>query len=95
MHLHNVKKCVIKWINRHKKRGAKMGRPTREDGRKARTVANNKYNTNNYDRINLVVKKGEKDKIKAQAERSGESVNGFINRILAAEVPGFEPVENK
>jgi hypothetical protein len=72
-----------------------MPRPTREDGRRARTVANNKYNAANYDRINLVVKKGEKEKIKAQAERSGESVNGFLNRMLAAEVPGFEPVETK
>ena len=49
---------------------------------KASTVAKNKYNAKAYDRINLVVKKGKKDTIKAHAELQGQSVNGFINAAI-------------
>lgn len=49
---------------------------------KAATKAKNKYNDENYERISLVVPKGEKDKIKEHAEANGESVNGFINRAI-------------
>lgn len=42
----------------------------------------NDYIAKTYDRINLTVPKGEKDKIKAYAESKGESVNGYINRLL-------------
>ena len=43
---------------------------------------NNKFNAQAYDRINLTVPKGEKDKIKAYADSKGESVNGFIYRAI-------------
>lgn len=73
-----------------------MGRPKREDGRNARTVANNKYNTTVYDRLAVNVNKGERERLKEYAAENGESVNGLINRLLAAEVPGFDPIkENK
>lgn len=72
-----------------------MARPAREDGRKARTVANNKYNSANYDRLAVNVKKGEREKIKEHAEHKGESISGLINRLLADEVPGFDPIDNK
>lgn len=42
----------------------------------------NDYIARTYDRINLTVPKGDKDKIKAYAESKGESVNGFINRAI-------------
>lgn len=48
----------------------------------ARTKANNKWNAKAYDRINLTVKKGQKEIIQAYAEKHGESVNGFINRAI-------------
>lgn len=48
----------------------------------ARTRANNKWNAKAYDRINLTVSKGQKESIKAHAEKHGESVNGFINRAI-------------
>lgn len=48
----------------------------------AATKAKNKYNAENYERISLVVDKGQKDIIKAHAEKNGESLNGFINRII-------------
>ena len=65
------------------------GRPARTDGRNARTVANNKYNEKAYDRINLTVKKGNKEKIQAAATAAGESVNGYINALLAEDIPGY------
>ena len=43
---------------------------------------NNEFNKTAYDRINLTVPKGNKDKIKAHAEQNGENVNGFINRAI-------------
>lgn len=49
---------------------------------KASQKAVNKYMKENYDRINLTVPKGKKDKIKEHAESRGESVNGFINRAI-------------
>lgn len=42
----------------------------------------NKYIANAYDRINLTVPKGKKDEIKAHAESRGESVNGYIWRLI-------------
>ena len=49
---------------------------------KAQQKAVNKYMSENYDRINLTVPKGNKDKIKAHAQQRGESVNGFIGRAI-------------
>ena len=61
--------------------------------RKTRTssAVKNRYNEKAYDRINLVVHKGEKDRIKEAAEKNGESVNSLINRVVMAEV---EKIEN-
>lgn len=42
----------------------------------------NDYIAKTYDRINLTVPKGAKEEIKAYAEKNGESVNGFINRLI-------------
>lgn len=42
----------------------------------------NDYIARAYDRINLTVPKGTKEEIKAHAEKNGESVNGFINRLI-------------
>lgn len=50
---------------------------------KAQQKAVNKYMSENYDRINLTVPKGQKDVIKAHAEAHGESVNGFVNRAIS------------
>lgn len=49
---------------------------------KAQQKAVNKYINKAYDRINLTVPKGDKDKIKAYADSVGESVNGLINRAI-------------
>lgn len=49
---------------------------------KARIDANNRYNAKAYDRINIAVPKGDKDKIRLHADSKGESLNGFINRAI-------------
>lgn len=41
-----------------------------------------KYNAKSYDEIKVRVSKGNKDIIKAHAERNGESLNGFVNRAI-------------
>ena len=53
---------------------------------KANQRAVNKYVKNNYDRILLTMPKGKKDVIKAAAEKRGESVNSFVNRLIDAEL---------
>ena len=49
---------------------------------KAQQKATHKYIKNHYDRMELMLKKGEKDKIKAHAERHSESVNAFVVRAI-------------
>lgn len=41
-----------------------------------------KYNSKNYDQIQLRVPKGEKEAIQTHAENMGESVNAFIYRAI-------------
>ena len=48
----------------------------------ARTRANRKYNEKAYDRVPLTVPKGQKEIIKAFAEKEGLSVNAFINSAI-------------
>lgn len=50
---------------------------------KTSAAVKNKWNKNNYDRIEVVVPKGEKDIIKAHAQSIGESTNEFIKRAIA------------
>lgn len=47
---------------------------------KTSAAVKNRWNRENYDRIEIIVPKGKKDRIKAHAESRGESVNAFINR---------------
>ncbi len=53
---------------------------------KTSAAVKNRYAAKAYDRINLIVKKGEKDKLKAHAEKQGETLNGFINRAITNQV---------
>jgi len=45
---------------------------------KTSSAVKNKWNAKNYDRIALVVPKGEKEIIKSAAEQAGKSVNAYI-----------------
>ncbi len=49
---------------------------------KAQQKATHKYIKNNYDRMELMLKKGEKSRIKSHAESRGESVNAFAIRAI-------------
>ena len=49
---------------------------------KANQKAVAKYMKANYDDIKVRVPKGERDIIKAHAEKAGESVNGYIKKAV-------------
>ncbi|MBR1593140.1 MAG: antitoxin [Ruminococcus sp.] len=46
----------------------------------------NDYAKKAYDDIRLQVKKGRKEQIKAYAEAQGMSLNGYINRLIEADM---------
>lgn len=48
----------------------------------AQNRATQKYIKNNYDSVLIRMPKGKKEKIKAFAESKGESLNGFVNRVI-------------
>lgn len=48
-----------------------------------KTAYQNEFIKQTYDRINLTVEKGQKEIIRAAAERAGESVNAYINAAIA------------
>ena len=48
----------------------------------ARKRANAKYNAKAYDRIEVKVKKGQKDVITDHAKTKDESLNGFVTRAI-------------
>ena len=49
----------------------------------ARRRANEKYNAKTYEEIKVRVHKGQKEVIKAHADKQGESVNGFVKRAIS------------
>jgi len=57
-----------------------------EERRKKATAYKNRFNAENYDRINLTVPKGRKSAIEAHASKHGEKVNTYINRIIQADM---------
>lgn len=50
---------------------------------KAQQKAVHKYVKANYDRMEITVPKGEKQRIKEHAEKHGESLNGFVCRAIS------------
>ena len=48
----------------------------------ARKRANEKYNAKAYDQVKVLVKKGQREIIKAHAESKGMSLNGYINKLI-------------
>ena len=53
---------------------------------KAQIKATNKYMSKNYDSLRIVVPKGRKVDIEQHAQRTGESVNALVNRLLRSEL---------
>lgn len=50
---------------------------------KTSTAAKNRWNAKSYDQIKIIVKKGEREKIKEYANSKGMSLNAYINKLIA------------
>ena len=50
----------------------------------ARTRANRKWNEANLDRLAITVKKGQREQIKAAAEKAGVSLNRYVVEAVEA-----------
>lgn len=46
----------------------------------------NRYITAKYDRVNLTLPKGYKEQLAEVAKANGESVNGYIKRLIDADL---------
>lgn len=55
-----------------------MGKPA--------TRAKNKYNDKAYDRLNIIVPKGDRELIKSIADSMGMSLNTFVTRLIYREL---------
>ncbi len=53
---------------------------------KAQTKASAKYNAKAYEEVKLRVSKGQKEQIQAYAKEHGESLNGYINRLITEDM---------
>lgn len=49
---------------------------------KTSNASKTKYNAKAYDQVKFVVKKGEREIIKAHAESKGMSLSGYINKLI-------------
>lgn len=58
---------------------------------KAQQKAVNKYMSEKYDRINLVVPKGRRDELRAKAEAAGKSLNSYLVGLIEGETPATAP----
>ena len=52
-----------------------------------------KYNSANYEQIQVRVNKGEKEAFSSHAQRRGESLNAFINRAITETIERDNAVE--
>ena len=59
----------------------------------AKKAANKKWDGANLDRISVALPAGTKEKIKARAEAMGESVNGYLNRLVLADLENSRLIE--
>ena len=50
------------------------------------TKYKNEWNAKKYDQVRLNVLKGQKEQIQAHAQANGESLNGYINRLIAEDM---------
>ena len=55
-------------------------------GGKTSAASKNKWIGKAYDRINLTIPKGRKSTVEARAKEGGESVTGYINGLLRADL---------
>lgn len=53
---------------------------------KKSTASKNAWCAKAYDQLRIVVRKGQREIIKAYAEANGESLNGYINRLISEDM---------
>lgn len=56
---------------------------------RTQTERKNEYNSRKYERVALIVKAGDRDRLKAAAEAEGQSVNKLIIDSINAQRPGL------
>lgn len=66
-----------------------------DKSRKTQTQWSNEYNAKAYDRIALQVRKGRREQIRAHAAGHGESINGYINRLIEQDMTFAEEVDDQ
>ena len=62
---------------------------TSKSAARTKTERKNEWNSQNYERVTLMVKTGDRDKLKAAAEAEKVSVNRFIIESVNAQHPGL------
>lgn len=74
----HIAQCIGLWYN-----GVyKIAKEKTMEKKFDKVAYNNGFNSQHYDRINLIVPKGDRDKIRAYAESKGKSVNAYINDLI-------------
>ena len=53
---------------------------------KTSTEAKNRWNKKTYDRVLLVIPKGRKEVLEQRAKETGQSVNGYLNRLIQTDL---------
>lgn len=67
-----------------------MKHPKYYDSQKEATA---RYNKKTYDRINIIVKKGQRESIKNFAAQQGKSLNRFVLDAVEAEIQRIKETE--
>lgn len=61
---------------------------------KTSSAVKNRYNDKAYDRVTVIVPKGEKNKLKSHADKFGyKSLNDFINHAISAQIERDQTVD--
>lgn len=56
----------------------------------ARIRANHKYNSKTYEYISVIVHKGEKAKIRSEAQKQGKSMNAYIVDAIREKMSNYD-----
>ena len=65
-----------------------------EEKKNKTTQYKNSYNASNYDSLRIVIPQGQKQAVEAHASGKGQSVNGYVNGLIRADM-GLTEVEWK
>lgn len=87
-----VVQLYVLWYNFIKNKGGGiLARAKRADGKNARTVASNKYQKENYERINILAPLDYKEKVKPYAERANVSLSAYIIEAINEKMEREKP----